>query len=257
MLPALIPVLIAGAVAFTVFYIRNARARARQKELEQLAQQLGMSFSAADTFGLLQQLKSFDLFRRERRWLGRAGKIKNVMRGLVGDTEVFLFDYTYVIYANNSTRRITQTVFFANNKEWYLPEFRLKPEGWSQKLLSVFDKSDINFPENPDFSKRFWLSGEFESLIRKKFSPAVQDFLCENPPAHLEGNNFYLLAYKPRKTMNADEAGAFFQHCCRMVKLFQQEGKLELLNLAELKPAPETPLEMPPLPVKKERQKGE
>lgn len=257
MFPALIPVLVAGAVAFTVLYIRKARARARQKALEQLAQHLGMSFSAADTFGLLQQLKSFDLFRRERRWIGRAGRIKNVLRGEVGDTEVFLFDYTYVIYANNSARRITQTVFFANNKAWYLPEFRLKPEGWSQKLLSTFDKSDINFPENPDFSNRFWLSGEFESLIRKKFSPAVQDFLCENPPAHVEGNNFYLLAYKPRTAMDANDAAVFFQHCCQLVKLLQEEGKLELLNLAEMKPASETPLEIPPLPVKEERRERE
>lgn len=257
MFSALIPVLIAGAAAFTVFYIRNARARARQKELELLAQQLGMSFAAADTFGLLQQLKGFDLFRRERRWLGRAGRIKNVMRGTVGDTEVFLFDYTYVIYANNSTRRITQTVFFANNKEWYLPEFRLKPESWLQKLLSILDKSDINFPENPDFSNRFWLSSEFESLIRKKFSPAVQDFLCENPPVHLEGNNFYLLAYKPRKALSANDAAVFFQHCCRLVKLLPEEGKLELLNLAELKPAPEIPLETPPLPVKEDRRERE
>lgn len=257
MFSALIPVLIAGAVAFMVLYQRNARARVRQENLEQLAEHLGMSFSAADTYGLLQQLKGFDLFRRERRWIGRAGRIKNVLRGTVGDTEVFLFDYTYVISSGKSSRRITQTVFFANNKEWYLPEFRLKPESWSQKLLSVIDKSDINFPENPDFSNRFWLSSEFESLIRKKFSPAVQDFLCENPPVHLEGNNFYLLAYKPRKAMNANDAAVFFQHCCRLVKLLREEGKLELLNLAELKPASETPLEIPPLPVKEDRQGGE
>ena len=257
MFPAFIPVLIAGAVAFTILFIKKAHARARQKAMEQLAQRLGMSFSAADIFGLLPQLKGFDLFRRERRWLGRAGKIKNVLRGMAGDTEVYLFDYTYVISSGKSARRITQTVFFANNKDWYLPEFCLKPENWSHKILSSFDKSDINFPENPDFSNRFWLSGEFESLIRKKFSPAVQDFLCENPPAHLEGNNFYLLAYKPRKALDTNEAEAFFHHCCQVVKLFQQEGKLELLNLAELKPAPEIPLEMPPLPVKEERRERE
>lgn len=248
MLPILIPILFGLTAAAVALAIRRAQIRARQKTMEQLAQRLGMTFSATDTFGLLRQLKGFDLFRRERWWIGHRGKIRNVLRGMVDDTEVFLFDYSYVVSRGKHNKRITQTVFFANNKEWYLPEFRLAPEDWSQKLLSVFDKSDINFPENPDFSNRFWLSGEFESLIRKKFSPALQDFLCENPPAHLEGNNFYLLAYKPRKAMNAEEAEAFFQHCCQLVKLFKAEGKLELLNLAELKPPAQMPLDIPPLP---------
>ncbi len=257
MIPALIPILIAGAVAFTVFSIKRARDRARQKAMEQLALHLGMIFSTDDSYGLLPQLKGFELFRRERRWLGSAGRIKNVLRSTVGETEVFLFDYSYVVSTGKSARRITQTIFFANNKNWYLPNFRLKPENWYGKVLAAFDKSDINFSESPEFSNRFWLSGEFESLIRKKFSPTVQQFLVESPPAHLEGNNYYLLAYKPRKMLDAREAEVFFQHCCQLVKLFQEEGKLELLNLAEVTPAPEIPLEMPPIPAKETRLQGD
>lgn len=257
MLPVLLSILFAGTLALTVFSVRKARARARRQAVEQLGQQLDMAFSADDHFGLLQQLKQFDLFRRERRWLGRSGYVKNVLHSKVDDTDVYLFDYTYVVSTGKSTKHITQTVFFANNKDWYLPAFRLKPENWMQKIWSVFDKSDINFPESPEFSERFWLSGEFESLIRKKFSPTVQQFLTEKPPACLEGNNYYLLAYKPRKALNAQESEVFFQHCCQLVKLFQEEGKLELLNLAEVEPARETPMEMPPIPVKETRQPGD
>lgn len=228
--------LLAVAVAFTVFTVKRMRRRARSQSLEQLAPRLNLSFSSSDSFGLLSQLKDFDLFRRERWWLKRRGRISNVLRGQVGETEVYLFDYSYVVQRGNTPVRITQTVFFANNKNWYLPNFRLKPETWWQKVLAAFDKSDINFPDSPEFSGRFWVTGEFESLIRKTFSPPVQQFLTERPPAYLEGNNFYLLAYKPRKALNADEAEVFFEHCCRLVQLLQQEGKLELLQLADVKP---------------------
>lgn len=239
----------AAAIAFTVI---RARERARTRAMEQLAQQLGLPFSKDDLFGLAKQLKDFDLFRRERWWFPRRSRVSNILRGRVGDTEVYLFDYSYVVSSGKSSRRITQTVFFANDKNWYLPNFRLRPETWWQKIRALFDKSDIHFPDSPEFSDEFWVTGEIESLIHKTFSPEIQQFLRERPPVHLEGNNFYLLAYKPRKTLRGEEAAAFFEHCCQLVKLLKQEGKLELLNLAELKTAASSPLEAPPLPAKEQ-----
>lgn len=71
--------------------------------------------------------------------------------------------------------------------------------------------------------------------MRQQFTQALQGFLCEKPPAHLEGSNYYLIAYKPRKKMDAEEAQLFFQHCCEIVQMLQQKGNLELLDLADLK----------------------
>jgi len=241
----LIAALAALSAAAIAFLVVQARARTRTRDLEQLAQRLGLSFSKDDLFGLAQQLKDFDLFRRERSWFPRRSRVNNVLRGQVGDTEVYLFDYSYVVSSGKSSRRITQTVFFANDKNWYLPNFRLRPETWWQKIRAVFDKSDIHFPDSPEFSDQFWITGELESLIRKTFGAEVQQFLCERPPVHLEGNNFYLLAYKPRKALRAEEAGLFFERCCELVKLLKQDGKLELLNLAELKTADPASVPLP------------
>lgn len=237
----------AAAVAATAFSIRRARNRARNRDFEELARQLGLSFSAGDSFGLLKQLKDFELFRRERRWIGRGGRIQNVLHGRVGDTEVFLFDYTYIVSTGKSARRITQTVFFANNTNWFLPDFKLKPETWWRKVLAAFGQTDINFPESPEFSDQFWVTGEFESLIRKTFSPSVQQFLANRPPVHLEGNNYYLLAYKPRRALSAAEAAVFFRQCNELVSVLQREDdKMELLDLADIQKAPDKmPLKAP------------
>ncbi len=94
---------------------------------------------------------------------------------------------------------------------------------------------DINFEDHPDFSNRFWLTGEIEDLIRQKFSPELQRFLTARPSIHLEGSNYYLIAYKPGKSLNADEAQVFFEQCCQVVKLMKEKEKTELMDLAEKK----------------------
>jgi len=220
--------------AGTLLWHKHKAALARTASMEALAEQLGMSFSAKDSFGILHQLQGFDLFKRERsRWFNN-GKITNVMRGLAGETDVYLFDYSYTVQAGNARKRITQTVFFANDKNWFLSNFHLKPENWWHKLQAKLGIStDINFEENHEFSEKFWLNGEFEELVRQQFTPALQGFLTEKPPAHLEGNNYYLIGYKPRKKMDTDEAKMFFKHCCEIVQLLQEKGYLELLDLSE------------------------
>lgn len=223
-------------VALTVLWHKRKSAVERTLALEKLAQNLDLSFSAKDTFGLTQQLNGFDLFKRERsRWLNK-GKVSNVMRGRVDETDVYLFDYSYTVQVGNSRKVITHTVFFANDKQWFLPNFQLKPERWWHKLQAKLGLgTDINFEETPEFSEKFWLKSEFEGLVREQFTPSLRGFLSERPPAQLEGSNYYLIGYKHRRKMDVVEAQLFFQHCCEIVQLLKQKGKLELLDLAELK----------------------
>ena len=61
-----------------------------KQALETVANTLGNTFTEKDSYGLGAQLKQFDLFRHERKTLVFAmGKITNIMRSTVGDTEVF------------------------------------------------------------------------------------------------------------------------------------------------------------------------
>ena len=238
-LPWLIPTIFsvfAFGFASSVLWYKHKAAKARTAMMQALAQTLGLTFQEKDTFGLVQQLKGFDLFQRERsRWLGK-GKVVNVMRGWVDQTDVYLFDYIYTVQAGNSRKQVAQTVFFANEKTWSLSKFHLRPENWWHKLKAKIGlDSDINFEENPEFSEKYWLEGELEELVRQQFTPALQGFLAERPPAHLEGNNYYLLAYKPRKKMDDREARVFFKHCCEIVRFLKEKGGVELLDLAEMR----------------------
>jgi hypothetical protein len=229
-----------------MLWLGAKRAKQRRADLQQLANEFGLSFYEKDSFGLGTQLQAFKLFRPERgiRWKGRSNRITNVMRGQVDGTDVYLFDYTYIVHTGKSSHAVRQTVFFANDKDLHLPDFRLKPENWWHKILAKTGAGrDINFEETPDFSRRFWLTGEIEDLIREKFNPELQRFLAARPPIHLEGSNYYLIGYKPGKALNADEAQVFFERCCQIVRLLKTEQKSGLLDLAEVKKEVVIPVE--------------
>ena len=223
-----------AAIFSTVFIWKSRQDNRRLAEINRLGKELDLAVLPKDALGLGRQLQQFELFSRERSsWL-RNGRVSYVLRGQIEDTEVYLFDYTYVVSTGKSAHRVSQTVFFANDKNWYLPDFHLKPETWWHKVLKTIGwKDDINFSESPDFSDKFWLTSNFEQLIREQFTPTLQHFLLERPPVHIEGRNYYLVAHKPGKVLQADEARNFFEQCCEMVKMLKKEGKTELLNLAE------------------------
>ena len=231
----ILSVLVGLSITGTALWRKKKTADLRANAMEKVANELGLTFTPKDHFGLIPQLQGFDLFDRERgRWFNH-GKITNVMRGWVGETQVYLFDYSYTVSTGKTTKTVTQTVFFANDKNWFLPNFHLKPERWwhtLQKNLGL--DSDINFEENPEFSEKFWLKGDFEELIRQQFTPELQGFLTERPPAQLEGTNYYLIGYKPKKKMEPDEALWFYRHCLEIVALLQQKKGEALLKLAEL-----------------------
>jgi len=218
------------------FSIKRLREKRQMMEAQQTAQSLGLTFFEKDSFGLKPQLKAFELFRHSRRRWGRGSQVTNVLRGQLGDTEVFQFDYSYIVSTGKSARRISQTVFFANDKKWALPDFRLRPEQWWHKVLTKLGAAtDINFPDNPDFSKRFYLTSNLEAQAREKFGPEMQKFLLGEPRMHLEGSNYYLIAYQPKKLLNGEATRLFYERCCQLTTLLKSEEKQDLLDLAEIK----------------------
>lgn len=228
-----------GVAALSVsvgLWVKHLRETRKKADAEQTARSLGLSFTEKDLFGLAPQLKAFEMFRHSRSRWGRKSQVTNVLRGKVGDTEVYQFDYSYIVSTGKSTVRISQTVFFADDKQWSLPDFHLRPEQWWHKVLAKLGaSSDIEFSENPDFSKIFHLTSNLEELARTKFSPELQKFLLSGPRIHLEGSNYYLIAYHLRKVFRGEEARAFFERCCQLTALLQGENKQELLDLAERK----------------------
>ena len=56
---------------------------------------------------------------------------------------------------------------------------------------------DLNFADNTDFSKLYFLKGSNESEIRSYFTPEILDFFVQNPIYHIECNGNEILIVGP------------------------------------------------------------
>src|SRR6185295_20333828 len=77
-----------------------------------------------------------------------------------------------------------------------IPDFALEPEGLSTKLSEMFSGKDIDFPEHPEFSKKYYLRGSSEVQVRDFFAGPIIHFLEKQEPVHIEAHRNRLLLYK-------------------------------------------------------------
>ena len=70
----------------------------------------------------------------------------------------------------------------------------MRAEHIGHRIAGVFGMQDIDFPERPEFSRRYLLRGSDEGGIRAVFTPTVQDFFeaYEGIGAASSGQRLYL-----------------------------------------------------------------
>lgn len=175
----------------------------RRSEMRQLSSRLNMEYTEKDEWGLLNLLSDFRLFRR-----GYGKRITNVLsvRDSMLNSHFRIFDYKFVIGGGNSTRRISQTVFFVDSKELGLPVFSMKPENFFHKIGEKLGlHHDIDFVEYPTFSSQYLLKGEDEGLIRSTMSDDMLQFFTLEKYWSLEGMNYFFIFYKWNKILPVNE----------------------------------------------------
>ena len=100
---------------------------------------------------------------------------------LVAETDLAtlsIFDYRYVTGGGQHSTTHQQSVILMQSDSLELPRFRLKPEGFFDKIGAAIGFQDIDFDENPEFSKAFTLKGDDEPAIRTFFdSKMLTEFL--------------------------------------------------------------------------------
>src|SRR5215475_3487684 len=130
-LPLLVFALILVVAAITYFLSIKA-AQARTRAMQDLAQQMGFSFSPVGS----SQQRSYEiemaLFQR-----GRSRKNKNVMIGQWGGLEVKVFDYSFVTGSGKSSHTWDQTIAAFTIKAGF-PVFELGPEGIFDRIADAF-----------------------------------------------------------------------------------------------------------------------
>ena len=175
--------IIAGiAVVLAVaFLITHHIEKKRTAALSVVASDLGLEFSATTDDKLLERMQIFSLFNR-----GHSRKMKNVMKAETETANLTIFDYLYTTGGGNSSRTHTQTVVAMESEALNIPDIKLRPEGFFDRVGSALGLQDIDFESHAEFSKAFVLQGQDEGAVRAFFDTELLDFFTEKQGSYVE-----------------------------------------------------------------------
>ena len=163
----------------------------RSQYIQRFAIEQDLEYMAQDKAGLLGQLNQFRLFKPASRKLISDIAYKTLELG-----NFYQFDYHYTQSTGKSSVTHRQTVVYIESKELSLPQFYQKPENFFTRLGALLGFKDIDFINFTEYSDKFHLVGEFESVVRYYFTDSVLNILTRQQDVYMEGMNYYFILYQ-------------------------------------------------------------
>ena len=229
-------------VAFValIFYLD----RRRSQKIEAIAKSLGLTFRRKPT-DADRALAVGSYLANE----GHGHTVSNVLEAARSDELNFtIFDYQYTVGYGKSSSTYYQTVTRMQSALFQLPTFILYPETFFAKMGKAFGKSDINFPESPEFSGKFILRGDDEAAIRALFNPALRQALEPHSALTIEGAGDLLFIFRAARRSKPDELPGKIEQDKRIAAIFF-EAQRSASAYVQSGPGRPPPLP-PPLPIR-------
>lgn len=119
-------------------------------------------------------------------------------------------------------RQLIRATMFHVKLDYSIPEFTLDKEGLFEFVKQYTEFSDIEIPNHPDFSKRFYLSGNKKTEILSFFTDDIVLFLESNDYYHIESNKNGLLIFKKERLASVKEVKAMIDFGLRFETLIKK-----------------------------------
>jgi hypothetical protein len=168
-----LPLLAFFAFVGVVLWLYVNGNRRRRQAWAQLGASLGLQF-AGDDDSLLLECTGFSLFERSH-----ARRIRNLLRGRSGRIRIALGEFHYDSERSRGTPRYF-TVCVLERDGMQLPHSRLRPERWGLDALGqLLGGKDIDFEDDPDFSRAYVLQGVSVPEVRGLYDARIRRWFTE------------------------------------------------------------------------------
>jgi len=180
------------------------RARKRLEGLFELAQRLGLNFSAAEDYGLADRYGFLkQLAQGENRYA------RNVLSGTYQQNQVLAFDFHYETYSQGKSGRQTHHhwfSFFILTLPAFFPVLTIRRENFLTKVAEAFGYQDIKF-ESAEFSQAFCVRSPDKKFAYDVCNAKMMEYLLANRDLSVEIENQVLaLAFNTRLSVEQIEA---------------------------------------------------
>jgi len=202
-----------GVVAFIAWIVVGVLANNQRKAaLQQLALERGLTYNQ-DLPDLSSLLGGVHF---EMTSVGRYQRVRSAMSGQWHGSPVRIFDLHYITGTGKNQSNHQQTGVVLALTDMNFPDFLLQPENVLNKLAAVLGQKDIDFDEDPDFSKAFQLRGADEAALWQLFSPVVREWFKNHRGICAEMQLSQLLLYRKEKLLQPEE----------LLQLLEESGAL-------------------------------
>jgi len=209
-----------AGVALCIALIGYFNEKKRGEAIQATAAELGLSFQKEDLGGsLICNLSNFKLFGR-----GRRQRARNVIEADTDQLSLKIFDYHFITGHGKSRKHHRQSVVAINVPGLNVPAFAARPENFFDGIGSMLGRQDIDFDDDPVFSKSFVLQGPSESDIRTAFTRTVRQFFVAKKPCAAEGAGPSLIYYQPNRRVSPERIREYLEIGVQLSTLFDVES---------------------------------
>ena len=185
------------------------RQRAQRRDLERATAALGLRYQEK---GSIAGESFFELP------LFQHAAPQGFVQHLACNGDLLVFDFVYRA-AGDQESIVRQTVVAHHLRGQPLPVFVLQPERKGTRLNEWLGASDIDFDDDPMFSKCFRLVGKDETALREVFHWDVRESFVESPCWHVEGGRNWVLFHRPGKCVRPLDLPEFVASTRRLARM--------------------------------------
>lgn len=158
-------------VAIALFALHAHQEKQRRLDWATIAPTLGLRYHGE--VPLPDFYPAFKVFS-----VGRSRSARNVLRGESGRIRVLLGDYQYTTGSGKNSTTHRHTVCILEREGLDLPRCYMRPQNLFDALGKLFGGQDIDFEDDPVFSKAFVLQGTNVAAIRRRFDRPSRAWLA-------------------------------------------------------------------------------
>ena len=136
--------------------------------------------------------------------------------------DFLLFDLSYSEGAFIAKEDLRST-FLQIKVHQKMPVFTLDKENFMTAILQLSGLQDIDFKKHPDFSKRFYLSGEDVKSIRSFFTDELIFFFESHPAYYLESNGDSILIRGKERLASIQEVKQMLAFAEELLKILENK----------------------------------
>lgn len=209
-----------GLVGGFSTYRKAAAHIKRQEQLSEVADDLGLEFSAGGKSEADRELK---VHLQEMLAPDGRTSVGNILRKQVGDAVLVVTDVSQISRSSqgssSNTNTTVSTVAYFESPDLRWPTFTMQPEGMLRGLFAgIAGLQDIDFDHYPVFSGKYLLSGQDPDAVRALFTTALLDYFTEHHGLEVRASENRLVL-RAKRRCDAEHLEAFIQQAMEIFGL--------------------------------------